>query len=174
MTDRELDAFIAERVCGLEVWYATGTEWADHEQCAMPKGEPYTVSLNPRCPQPNDPETRQAWTDTVRVPRYSTDLNAVAEAEKAIAKLAHYNGGIVQHIVHQGSSTQTRGLCLWEPYIMALMREVGVVDTEVTCMGENNWVRHRFRTSELGALATATAQQRARAMVKVIGGTDGR
>jgi hypothetical protein len=82
-TGRGLDALVAKKAMGLMVRLADGRLWAEDEQCAMPRGEPYTLTLDPRCPEDNA-ECRAAWTFTRRLPRYSTDPGAAWEVVEAM------------------------------------------------------------------------------------------
>lgn len=71
--ERVADRMVAEQVFGLTVLTADGSQWADYEQCAMPVGEPYTVIHDARDPEPTDPDSRRAWTDTCRVDEFHKD-----------------------------------------------------------------------------------------------------
>ena len=93
----------------------------------------------------------------------STDIAAAWEVEDRIDRLANFRGEIVEHVTVSGNTTHTRGLHLRERYVCHLLRIVSVPEFSLTCMGNNNWIGHRFRSDELWALARATPLDRCRA-----------
>jgi len=91
--------------------------------------------------------------------------DSMLEVEERVSLLANYAGKIVVHRDENG----VRGVCLKEKYVCALMQIVGIRDVEITCMGENNWIGHRFRSDELWALIHATPVQRCLAALAAVG-----
>jgi len=88
---RDTDATIAEKVMGITVLRATGSQWASEDKCRMEVGEPYFMFFDERCPNKNDPDCIAAWTFVHRVPAYSTDMTAawlVINAFRTNSKLA--------------------------------------------------------------------------------------
>ena len=93
------------------------------------------------------------------------DMSAALDAEERVSLLASYAGKIVMYQDEHGR----RGLCLKERYVCELMLLVGIRGFEKTCMGENNWIGHRFRSDELWALIHATPVQRCLAALAAVG-----
>lgn len=101
--------------------------------------------------------------------RPSTDIAAAMLMEEAICKLAIYNGKVVQHITKSGNSTTFSGLPLKERYILNLIKiAAGVSNYEKTCMGDDNWISHRFRSHQLYDIAHASPLHRCRAALKAV------